>query len=316
MRTVRAIFIRGVWRCLHSGLHGQFAFLLTNTILIFMKKFLLTIAAVLFATASFAETVIYRNATIYMTNGSTREANITNITEDSVVCYLWVQNAVAYSPKLTSLPANRIEKIMIDKKTTYLVNKDGKLYQQKTLPSKEIVEQQEMNNDVQYVAKDNYYTSIDLIPAESKVAPNGIVVCKKGKYYYNGEWLEPQIYADFLKQNCNTAYAYYKSAERMRNAGIGVFAAGGVISLLVGVPMLTYTGQDSNVDPLGVQVTGKILLTFGALSFIPGVTCWTLGSLRMHKSAKIYNTYASQKHSNVLLSFNASPASMGCKINF
>lgn len=280
-----------------------------------MKKLFFTFAIILFTVSTFAEKVIYHNAYINMVGGQALFVDITNITEDSVFCYLWESKKLSYSSNLTSIPSTLVYRIYIDIKTSYYVDQNGKFYLREAFQPSKQENMQDTENSDQYIFEDNYYTSTNIIPTEAIEAPTGIVICKRGRYYINGEWIYPHVYSEFLKQNCNTAYSYYKSAEQLRKTGIGLFAAGGVISLFAGIPMLTYNGENDIVDKKGVQVTGEILIIFGTISFIPGVTCWTIGSVRMHKSAKIYNTCMSQRQSNASLSLNAIPMGVGCTIS-
>ncbi len=70
---------------------------------------------------------------------------------------------------------------------------------------------------------------------------------KKGNiYYYHGKPMKQAEMVQFLNENCAEAYNYYRKQHKIEMAGWGMFCAGIVVTMGIGVPMCVVGGAKSD----------------------------------------------------------------------
>ena len=131
-------------------------------------------------------------------------------------------------------------------------------------------------------------------------APQSIVlqpIYRTGnKYYYAGQMMRGDVYANFLKNNCTDAYNKYKQGNSVATAGWVLLSVGVGLDIcsIVGVP---YAGFFA----LGCE-----------LACIPTLI---VGYTQMHRSAEIFNS-ACAANSQAYWSVTASQNGFGLALNF
>lgn len=153
----------------------------------------------------------------------------------------------------------------------------------------------------------------DVVPQEIQNASIGTVVYNHGHFYLNGEWLDNKEYEKLLRLNSQTAYAYQQYAKLLRNAGIGVTASGLAELLVIGLPCYI-DGKDNNKNM--EKQTGNAFIVVGAASIVAGAVCWGIGSVRIKKSATVFNSCMQKKGVEPTLNFNIGVGQVGCSLDF
>lgn len=157
------------------------------------------------------------------------------------------------------------------------------------------------NGDIKTFAKNETPEPVRVsntkIPASTSVTLSNSYILRAGnRYYYNGEEMRGEVYANFLKNNCADAYRLYQH-------GKGVSTAGWIL-LGVGV------GLDLGLA-WWVPYSGYVALAC-EIACIPTLI---VGYTQMHRSAEIYNT-SCIVNSQAYWSINASQNGIGIALNF
>ena len=132
--------------------------------------------------------------------------------------------------------------------------------------------------------------------SNSTITQNPYVLRTGNRYYYNGEEMRGEVYANFLKNNCADAYRLYQHGKSVSTAGWILLGVG--VGLDIGFAWwLPYSGY------------------IGLACEIACIPTLIVGYTQMHRSAEIYNT-ACIVNSQAYWSINASQNGIGIALNF
>ena len=132
--------------------------------------------------------------------------------------------------------------------------------------------------------------------SNSTITQNPYVLRTGNRYYYNGEEMRGEVYANFLKNNCADAYKLYQHGKSVSTAGWILLGVG--VGLDIGFAWwLPYSGY------------------IGLACEIACIPTLIVGYTQMHRSAEIYNT-ACIVNSQAYWSINASQNGIGIALNF
>ena len=104
----------------------------------------------------------------------------------------------------------------------------------------------------------------------------------------------------YLQNTCPEVYGRFKSGYVTAMTGWGLFAAGPILTLCIGLPVwlsgdpCMYDHYDSHKVALHAGF-GIGFITVGMGAFVSGITCLGVGYGRMHRSAEIYNFHCANK---------------------
>jgi hypothetical protein len=150
------------------------------------------------------------------------------------------------------------------------------------------------NGDVKTFAQKVNPESLSV--SNNTITQNPYVLRTGNRYYYNGEEMRGDVYANFLKNNCADAYKLYQHGKSVSTAGWILLGVG--VGLDIGFAWwLPYSGY------------------IGLACEIACIPTLIVGYTQMHRSAEIYNT-ACIVNSQAYWSINASQNGIGIALNF
>jgi opacity protein-like surface antigen len=150
------------------------------------------------------------------------------------------------------------------------------------------------NGDVKTFAQKVNPESLSV--SNNTITQNPYVLRTGNRYYYNGEEMRGEVYANFLKNNCADAYKLYQHGKSVSTAGWILLGVG--VGLDIGFAWwLPYSGY------------------IGLACEIACIPTLIVGYTQMHRSAEIYNT-ACIVNSQAYWSINASQNGIGIALNF
>ena len=124
--------------------------------------------------------------------------------------------------------------------------------------------------------------------------PKGMTLRIGNSYIVNQNVMNSRAYMGYLQNTCPEVYGRFKSGYVTAMTGWGLFAAGPILTLCIGLPVWLSGDPciDDHYDSHKVALhagfgIGSIAVGMGA--FISGITCLGVGYGRMHRSAEIYN---------------------------
>ena len=110
------------------------------------------------------------------------------------------------------------------------------------------------------------------------------------KYIVDQQVMNSRAYMGYLKNTCPEAYDTYRSGYVTAMTGWGLFSAGPVLSLCVGLPVILSACKCADEAQASLHAgVSSVLFALGSGAFISGVTCLAVGYARMHKGATLYN---------------------------
>jgi len=118
--------------------------------------------------------------------------------------------------------------------------------------------------------------------------------------------MKREVYAQFLNENCATAYSQYKSGYLISGIGWVLFGFG--ISADLGSVLALFSSQSQNKTTLALGLIG------GAFE-IASIPMLCVGYARMHRSADTFNMTCKQQ-SQAYWSINASQNGLGLALHF
>lgn len=141
-------------------------------------------------------------------------------------------------------------------------------------------------------------------------------------YYYHGKPMKRAEMVQFLNENCKEAYDYYRKQQKIERAGWGLFGAGIVMTLGLGVPMMIIGSNNREIarenwyknhpynDPLhysyerspeykSAEATlgaGIGFVCIGPItSVLVGIPMIIAGNVQKKNAHKVYNTWCGYK---------------------
>ena len=130
--------------------------------------------------------------------------------------------------------------------------------------------------------------------------PMGMTLRIGNSYIVNQNVMNSRAYMGYLQNTSPEVYGRFKSGYTTAMTGWGLFAAGPILTLCIGLPVwlsgdpCMYDHYDSHKVALHAGFgIGSIAVGMGA--FVSGITCLGVGYGRMHRSADIYNFHCANK---------------------
>ena len=150
--------------------------------------------------------------------------------------------------------------------------------------------------------------------------PMGMTLRIGNSYIVNQNVMNSRAYMGYLQNTCPEVYGRFKSGYTTAMTGWGLFAAGPILTLCIGLPVwlsgdpCMYDHYDSHKVALHAGFgIGSIAVGMGA--FISGITCLGVGYGRMHRSADIYNFHCANKPTTYW-SLQSSANGLGLALHF
>ena len=150
--------------------------------------------------------------------------------------------------------------------------------------------------------------------------PMGMTLRIDNSYIVNQNVMNSRAYMGYLQNTCPEVYGRFKSGYTTAMTGWGLFAAGPIVSLCIGLPVwlsgdpCMYDHYDSHKVALHAGFgIGSIAVGMGA--FVSGITCLGVGYGRMHRSADIYNFHCANKPTTYW-SLQSSANGLGLALHF
>lgn len=166
-------------------------------------------------------------------------------------------------------------------------------------------------------------------------------------YYYHGKPMKQAEMVQFLNENCKEAYDYYRKQQKIEKAGWGLFGAGAIMCVGLGVPMmimgLEYQREAQNKwydhpesrggysdvyhtpaykNAEDVEWTGVSFIIIGSVSAaLVGIPMVIAGNVQKKNAHKVYNTWCGYKEleqetSRLELRLQSSPNGLGLALSF
>ena len=139
-------------------------------------------------------------------------------------------------------------------------------------------------------------------------------------YIVNQNVMNSRAYMGYLQNTSPEVYGRFKSGYVTAMTGWGLFAAGPILTLCIGLPVwlsgdpCMYDHYDSHKVALHAGFgIGSIVVGMGA--FVSGITCLGVGYGRMHRSADIYNFHCANKPTTYW-SLQSSANGLGLALHF
>ena len=140
-------------------------------------------------------------------------------------------------------------------------------------------------------------------------------------YYYHGKPMKRAEMVQLLNANCKEAYDYYRKQQKIERAGWGLFGAGIVMTLGLGVPMMVVgDNEDAFLAGIGFVCIGPIT------SVLVGVPMIIAGNVQKKNAHKVYNTWcgykeleqetSSRENNSVELRLQSSSNGLGLALSF
>ena len=130
--------------------------------------------------------------------------------------------------------------------------------------------------------------------------PMGMTLRIGNSYIVNQNVMNSRAYMGYLQNTSPEVYGRFKSGYVTAMTGWGLFAAGPILTLCIGLPVWLSGDPciDDHYDSHKVALhagfgIGSIVVGMGA--FVSGITCLGVGYGRMHRSAEIYNFLCANK---------------------
>ena len=150
--------------------------------------------------------------------------------------------------------------------------------------------------------------------------PMGMTLRIGNSYIVNQNVMNSRAYMGYLQNTCPEVYGRFKSGYVTAMTGWGLFAAGPILTLCIGLPVWLSGDPcfDDHYDSHKVALhagfgIGSIAVGMGA--FISGITCLGVGYGRMHRSAEIYNFLCANKPTTYW-SLQSSANGLGLALHF
>ena len=150
--------------------------------------------------------------------------------------------------------------------------------------------------------------------------PMGMTLRIGNSYIVNQNVMNSRAYMGYLQNTSPEVYGRFKSGYVTAMTGWGLFAAGPILTLCIGLPVLIFGDpcMDDHYDSHKVALhagfgIGSIAVGMGA--FISGITCLGVGYGRMHRSAEIYNFLCANKPTTYW-SLQSSANGLGLALHF
>lgn len=150
--------------------------------------------------------------------------------------------------------------------------------------------------------------------------PMGMTLRIGNSYIVNQNVMNSRAYMGYLQNTSPEVYGRFKSGYVTAMTGWGLFAAGPILTLCIGLPVWLSGDPciDDHYDSHKVALhagfgIGSIVVGMGA--FISGITCLGVGYGRMHKSAEIYNFHCANKPTTYW-SLQSSANGLGLALHF
>ena len=130
--------------------------------------------------------------------------------------------------------------------------------------------------------------------------PMGMTLRIGNSYIVNQNVMNSRAYMGYLQNTSPEVYGRFKNGYVTAMTGWGLFAAGPILTLCIGLPVWLSGDPciDDHYDSHKVALhagfgIGSIAVGMGA--FISGITCLGVGYGKMHRSADIYNFHCANK---------------------
>ena len=123
-------------------------------------------------------------------------------------------------------------------------------------------------------------------------------------YYYHGKPMKQAEMVQFLNENCKEAYDYYRKQQKIEKAGWGIFGAGAIMCVGLGVPLFCIGENNREVysttyEKKSAEATwgaGMGFMCIGAISSVlVGVPMVIAGHVMKKNAHKVYNTWCGYK---------------------
>ena len=150
--------------------------------------------------------------------------------------------------------------------------------------------------------------------------PMGMTLRIGNSYIVNQNVMNSRAYMGYLQNTSPEVYGRFKSGYVTAMTGWGLFAAGPILTLCIGLPVwlsgdpCMYDHYDSHKVALHAGF-GIGFTTVGMGAFISGITCLGVGYGRMHRSADIYNFHCANKPTTYW-SLQSSANGLGLALHF
>lgn len=158
------------------------------------------------------------------------------------------------------------------------------------------------------------------VQAAAVQQPMGMTLRIGNSYIVNHSVMNSRAYMGYLQNTSPEVYGRFKSGYVTAMTGWGLFAAGPILSLCIGLPVwlsgdpCMYDHYDSHKVALHAGFgIGSIVVGMGA--FVSGITCLGVGYGRMHRSADIYNFHCANKPTTYW-SLQSSANGLGLALHF
>ena len=158
------------------------------------------------------------------------------------------------------------------------------------------------------------------VQATAVQQPMGMTLRIGNSYIVNQNVMNSRAYMGYLQNTSPEVYGRFKSGYTTAMTGWGLFAAGPILTLCIGLPVwlsgdpCMYDHYDSHKVALHAGFgIGSIVVGMGA--FVSGITCLGVGYGRMHKSAEIYNFHCANKPTTYW-SLQSSANGLGLALHF
>ena len=150
--------------------------------------------------------------------------------------------------------------------------------------------------------------------------PMGMTLRIGNSYIVNQNVMNSRAYMGYLQNTSPEVYGRFKSGYVTAMTGWGLFAAGPILTLCIGLPVLIFGDpcMDDHYDSHKVALHagfGVGFITVGMGAFVSGITCLGVGYGRMHKSAEIYNFHCANKPTTYW-SLQSSANGLGLALHF
>ena len=150
--------------------------------------------------------------------------------------------------------------------------------------------------------------------------PMGMTLRIGNSYIVNQNVMNSRAYMGYLQNTCPEVYGRFKSGYVTAMTGWGLFAAGPIFTLCIGLPVwlsgdpCMYDHYDSHKVALHAGF-GVGFITVGMGAFVSGITCLGVGYGKMHRSADIYNFHCANKPTTYW-SLQSSANGLGLALHF
>ena len=150
--------------------------------------------------------------------------------------------------------------------------------------------------------------------------PMGMTLRIGNSYIVNQNVMNSRAYMGYLQNTSPEVYGRFKSGYTTAMTGWGLFAAGPILTLCIGLPVLIFGDpcMDDHYDSHKVALHagfGVGFITVGMGAFVSGITCLGVGYGKMHRSADIYNFHCANKPTTYW-SLQSSANGLGLALHF